>query len=161
MKTIQTTFLGLVIVFLIGCVCAERCKVTIQTVKSRQLYANVDKSARTYQQVPRFLPTENLHIYSKTYRVTAYCPCEKCCGKWANVYPRRTASGHIIKDGDRFAAADKNIPFGTILDIPGYGIVRVEDRGGAIKGNRLDVFFPTHQAALNWGMKNLTVKEIK
>ena len=51
MKTVQTTFLGLVIVALIGCVCAERCK--------------VDKSAHTYQQVPMFLPTENLHIYSK------------------------------------------------------------------------------------------------
>ena len=155
MKTIQTIFLGLTIVALIGCVCAERCK-----------------SVGTYQQVPAIHTGENLHIcsttepksphiYSKTYRVTGYCLCEKCCGKWAKVFPRRTANGHIIQPGDRFAAADKSMAFGTTLDIPGYGIVQVLDRGGAIKGNRLDVFFPTHQEALNWGVKHLMVKEIK
>jgi len=72
------------------------------------------------------------------YRVTAYCPCEKCCGKFADGI---TASGHVIKPGDKFVAAPKSIPFGTVLDVPGYGIVKVEDRGGAIKDGRLDVFF--------------------
>ena len=50
-----------------------------------------------------------------------------------------------------------------MVAIPGYAEgkpVPVLDRGGAIKGNRLDVFFPTHQAALNWDRKTLTV-EIK
>ena len=147
MKTIQTIFLGLAIVVLIGCFCAERCK-----------------SVGTYQQMPTHTHSKDepvqQPIYSKTYRVTAYCLCEKCCGKWSKVYPRRTANGHIIKPGDKFAAADKSISFGTKLDIPGYGIVQVLDRGGAIKGNRLDVFFPTHQEALNWGVKHLMVKEI-
>ena len=144
MKTIQTIFLGLTIVALIGCVCSERCK-------SVGISAQVPCSKNQAVQQP---------IYSN-YRVTAYCLCEKCCGKWSKVYPRRTANGHIIQPGDKFVAADKSIPFGTKLDIPGYGIVQVLDRGGAIKGNRLDVFFPTHQEALNWGVKSLTVKEIK
>jgi len=95
------------------------------------------------------------------FEVTAYCPCEKCCGRWADGY---TASGKPVSaNNGLFVAADKRIPFGTMVAIPGYAEgkpVPVLDRGGAIKGNRLDVFFPTHQAALNWDRKTLTV-EIK
>lgn len=89
------------------------------------------------------------------FNVSAYCPCPKCCGQYADGI---TASGHKIQPGDKFVAADKRFPFGTMLDIPGYGIVPVLDRGGAIKGNKLDVFFPTHQEALNWGRQYLKVK---
>ena len=91
-------------------------------------------------------------------KVTAYCPCEKCCGKWSDGV---TASGYVIKKGDKFCAADRSVPFGTILNIPEYGRVKVLDRGGAIKGNRIDVYFDTHQEALNWGVKNLAIKEFK
>jgi len=90
------------------------------------------------------------------FRVTAYCPCEKCCGKFADGI---TANGKpVTYNGGRFVAAPKQFPFGTQMDIPGYGLVEVIDRGGAIKGNRLDVFFPTHQEALNWGVKYLDVR---
>ena len=88
-------------------------------------------------------------------RVSAYCPCEKCCGKWADGI---TASGHVIQPGDRFVAAPPAYKFGTMVEIPGYGKVPVMDRGGAIKGNRLDVYFPTHQEALNLGVQNLKVR---
>ena len=91
----------------------------------------------------------------QTFRVTAYCPCSKCCGKWSDGI---TASGHIIKTGDKFVAAPPGYSFGTMVEIPGYGKVPVLDRGGAIKGNKLDVYFDTHQEALVWGIKNLKVK---
>lgn len=94
-------------------------------------------------------------------KVTAYCPCEKCCGEFADGV---TASGHKIKEGDRFVAADKSVPFRTMLLIPGYNDnkpVPVLDRGGAIKGARLDVFFNTHQEALNWGVKWLKIQGIE
>lgn len=89
------------------------------------------------------------------YKVTAYCPKVCCCGKYADGI---TASGHIIKPGDKFVAAPPFIPFGTIIDIPGYGKVPVEDRGRLIMSNTLDVFFPTHQEALNWDVKYLAVR---
>lgn len=95
------------------------------------------------------------------YRVTAYCPCEKCCGRYADGI---TASGHRIKKGDRFIAADPNIPFGIRFIIPGYNDdkpVLVLDRGGAIKGKCIDVFFDDHQQALNWGVKWLKVIRIE
>ena len=89
-------------------------------------------------------------------KVTAYCPCEICCGKWADGH---TASGYKIKPGDKIIAAPKDIPFGTWLYVPGYGWAEVKDRGGSIKGNRLDVYFDTHQEALEWGVKYLEIKQ--
>jgi len=96
------------------------------------------------------------------FNVSAYCPCEKCCGKHADGI---TASGKPVTfNGGHFVAADKGIPFGTLISIPGYHggkPVPVLDVGGAIKGNRLDVFFPTHQEALNWGRQYLTCEVMK
>lgn len=86
----------------------------------------------------------------EVWKITAYCPCKKCCGRWSDGV---TASGHKIQSGDRFVAADKSIPFGMMITIPGYGTVPVLDRGGAIKGNRIDVYFDTHQEALEWGVQ--------
>jgi 3D (Asp-Asp-Asp) domain-containing protein len=45
-----------------------------------------------------------------------------------------------------------------MIDIPDYGLAEVKDRGGAIKGTKLDVYFDTHQEALNWGKPDLMVK---
>ena len=62
--------------------------------------------------------------------------------------------------GDTFVAADGRYPFDTEMLIPGYSNsqpVKVLDRGGAIKGNRLDVFFATHEEALQWGVQYLKV----
>ena len=90
-------------------------------------------------------------------RITAYCPCPKCCGRYSDGI---TACGHEIQPGDTFVAADRRYPFGTEMLIPGYSngrAVKVLDRGGAIKGNRLDVFFANHQEALEWGVKYLEV----
>lgn len=94
-------------------------------------------------------------------RVTAYCPCSKCCGQYAD---GMTACGHVIQPGDTFVAADKRYAFGTKMLISGYSqgqAVKVLDRGGAIKGNRVDVFFPSHQEALEWGVQYLDVKVLK
>jgi len=89
--------------------------------------------------------------------VSAYCPCEKCCGNFADDI---TASGKPATG--KLIAAPRNYAFGTVMDVPGYGIAEVQDRGGAIKGNKLDLLFPTHQEALNWGRhENLAVKVYK
>jgi 3D (Asp-Asp-Asp) domain-containing protein len=91
--------------------------------------------------------------------VTAYCPCKKCCGPHAHGI---TASGYSVHyNGGKFVAADVDrLPFGTHLSIPGYHggmMVPVIDTGNAIRGNRLDVYFPTHEMAMRWGVKYLPV----
>jgi 3D (Asp-Asp-Asp) domain-containing protein len=93
--------------------------------------------------------------------VTAYCPCRKCCGRGAHGV---TASGlRVSANAGQFVAADTFLPFHTKLLIPGYGDrpVPVLDRGGAIKGNRLDVFFPTHRQALDWGRRMIEVTVVE
>lgn len=87
--------------------------------------------------------------------VTAYCPCTKCCGSNAQGI---TASGKRVSyNQGRFVAADRKVlPFGTKLKIAGYHNaipVEVTDTGSAIKGNRLDVYYPSHQRALEWGKR--------
>lgn len=91
--------------------------------------------------------------------VTAYCPCRKCCGRFAD---GKTASGKsVYTNGSMFVAADtKVVPMGMMLSVPGYhaGLpVPVLDRGRVIKGNRLDVFFMSHQRAARWGARWLDV----
>lgn len=93
---------------------------------------------------------------AKIYRVTAYCPCAKCCGKHANGI---TAMGTAATQG-RTVAAPSNFSFGTKLLINGKTYV-VEDRGGAIKGNRIDIYVNSHAEALKWGVKYLPVEVIK
>ncbi len=91
-------------------------------------------------------------------RVSAYCPCRKCCGKHSDGL---TASAHRIRRGDMFVAADNKYDFKTRFIIPGYNEskpVEVLDRGGAIRGNRLDVFFHSHKEAREWGLKYMDVK---
>ncbi len=91
-------------------------------------------------------------------RVSAYCPCRKCCGKHSDGV---TASAHRIRRGDMFVAADNKYDFKTRFVIPGYNEskpVEVLDRGGAIRGNRLDVFFHSHKEAMEWGLKYMDVK---
>ncbi len=94
-------------------------------------------------------------IYAMPYRVTAYCKCEICCEEFADGI---TASGHVIVEGDKFCAAE--FPFGTMLDVPGYGQVPVLDRGGAIGDGRIDVYFDSHAAALEWGVRWLRVRVV-
>lgn len=89
------------------------------------------------------------------FKVTAYCPCEKCCKKETRI----TASGYVIRKGDKFCASP--LPYLTILKIPGYGIAPVLDRGSAITGFCIDVYFDTHQEALNWGVQYLAVEILK
>ena len=56
------------------------------------------------------------------------------------------------------AADTSRYPFGTIMYVEGYGYGRVEDRGAAVVGEHIDLFFLTHCQARAWGKKNMTVK---
>lgn len=92
-----------------------------------------------------------------TFRVTAYCACPECCGQWADgiTYTGTEATP------DRTVAVDPSvIPLGSTVLIDGQEYV-AEDVGGAIKGARIDIFFPTHQAALQFGVQYAEVDVIE
>lgn len=91
--------------------------------------------------------------YAEPFTITAYCPCTTCCGPNAT---GTTASG-VQATANHTIAVDKDvIPLGTHVWIDGKEYV-AEDTGGAIKGNRIDIFFNSHQEALNYGVRTKTV----
>lgn len=79
------------------------------------------------------------YSYAGEFKLTGYCNCSKCCGKWAN---GRTASGTYPAEG-RTVAAPKQYPLGTRLYIEGLGEYIVEDRGN-LANNVIDVYASTH-----------------
>ena len=84
------------------------------------------------------------------FTVTAYCTCKVCCGVYSG--RNRTASGTIPTSNRTIAVDTSVIPFGTKVVINGQVYV-AEDRGSAIVGNRIDMFFMTHIEAARWGRK--------
>lgn len=89
-----------------------------------------------------------------TMRATAYTAyCEGCSGI--------TANGTDIRSNPNLkviAVDPRVIPLGTKVWVEGYGEAIAADTGGAIKGNKIDVFIPTEGQALQWGVKTVTVK---
>lgn len=86
------------------------------------------------------------------FTITAYCPCRSCSGKWG----RKTATGKTARANHTVAVDPKKIPHGTVLIIDGKEYV-AEDCGGAIKGNKIDIFFDTHKETLQWGKRKKEV----
>lgn len=94
------------------------------------------------------------------FKLTAYCSCEKCCGKWALNRPKDEngkdivygSTGSILVAGTSIAVDPSVIPYGSQVEINGHTYT-AHDTGGAIKGNRIDVYFDNHQDALNFGVQ--------
>ena len=86
---------------------------------------------------------------------TGYCSCAACCGKSDGI----TASGARAAWGT--IAAPKTYAFGSRFTISGLsGTFTVQDRGGAISGNRIDIWFPSHAEALRWGRRTVTLTPV-
>ena len=92
-----------------------------------------------------------------TFRLTAYCACVKCCGKEpGDPAYGITASGERVKENWTVAADPEVIPIGTLIQINGQ-VYRVEDVGGLVKGNTVDIYMATHEAALDFGVQEAEV----
>lgn len=83
------------------------------------------------------------------FKLTAYCPCSTCCGPNASGI---TSTGKRATAGRTIAVDPNKIPYGSRVTINGHTYI-AEDCGGAIKGNRIDIFFNSHQEALNFGIQ--------
>lgn len=98
--------------------------------------------------------------------ITAYCPCEKCCGVYATNRQKDkngndivlTASGKEAKAGRTVAVDPRYIPYGTEIIIDGKTYI-AEDCGGAIKGeDKIDIYFASHSEALSFGKQTKIVR---
>lgn len=81
--------------------------------------------------------------------MTAYCPCPICCGKSDGI----TSSGTRAKEKQTIAVDPNVIPIGSQVHLEGLGTFIAEDTGGAIKGNRIDVYMEDHNQALQFGIQ--------
>ncbi|MBS6518098.1 MAG: 3D domain-containing protein [Clostridium sp.] len=79
------------------------------------------------------------------FEVTAYCGCQKCSKGNALTY-----SGNTPKEGHTISADLDVFPLGTRLLIDGT-VYTVEDTGSGIDGNHLDIYFDSHEKALDYG----------
>lgn len=100
--------------------------------------------------------------YLGEFRITAYCSCEICCGKWAENRPDGIvygASGEELVAGVSCASP---LPFGTTVEIEGLGEYVVQDRTAAwvvekYGEQQIDIYFDNHEAACEFGLKYLNV----
>lgn len=89
------------------------------------------------------------------FKLTAYCSCSLCCGKWAYNRPNGIVYGAIgeeLKEGYSIAVDPTVIAYRTEVVINGH-TYKAQDCGGAIKGNRIDVYFENHNDALEFGVQ--------
>ncbi len=97
--------------------------------------------------------------YEDTFVITGYCSCQVCCGQYSPEVtgkPATTASGTTPKANHTISVDPDVIPLGTHVWIDGKEYV-AEDTGGAIEGNRIDIYFDSHSEALKWGKRTKTV----
>ncbi len=94
-------------------------------------------------------------------KVTAYCPCTKCCGP---VAVGLTATGRDAWETLGVAVDFKSIPKNCTLEIPGVGQLVADDTGGAMRQDakkgiyHIDVRFHSHEEAKKWGVQLLEIK---
>lgn len=93
-----------------------------------------------------------------TFKLTAYCSCQKCCGSYALNRPVDESGNEIVygsigvrlEAGVSIAVDPRVIPYGTQVVIDGHTYT-AHDTGGNIKGSRIDVYFDDHQEAWDFG----------
>ena len=125
-----------------------------EKVKTKEEIKNEDILAKWKEkQADRWtnLPKEPFTINASAYTASA-----DECGNDKGI----TASGIKVKE-NRTIACPPSLPFGVKLEIEGMGIFTCEDRGGAIKGNHIDIYVPTKEEAFQFGRQNLTAKIVE
>ncbi len=88
-----------------------------------------------------------------TVKLTAYCPCHECSGKWGHA----TSTGVRATEGRTVAVDPQYIPYGTYLRIDGK-VYKAEDCGSAVKGHHVDVFFENHDSVTKFGTKKKKIE---
>lgn len=86
------------------------------------------------------------------FKTTGYCPCRACSEGWG----RHTCTGAVAAAGHTIAVDPRIIPYGSKVMIDGV-IYTAEDRGGAVRGNHIDIFFNTHAETRQHGTRSAEV----
>ena len=141
--------LGFVVGFIFGCATTTASVEQVAEVVAVQEIALVkDVSTEIIEDTPE---TTSIHC-----KLTAYC-CENYPHICNDGDSTKTATGTTPTPGRTVAVDPTVIPYGSEVTINGHTYI-AEDCGGAVKGNRVDVLFATHEEALNFGIQYAEVK---
>lgn len=116
--------------------------------RAKEIWAEAEESKKVLESNLNELNNKKLELQEKAdkyeyigdYKLTGYCPCYSC----SEGYGSNTASGVRAQEGVTVAADRRKIPLGTKIYIEGVGERIVQDVGGAIKGNKLDIYVENH-----------------
>ena len=88
----------------------------------------------------------------KEFEATAYTHLDEGCNRWTKTEFYLTPTARIV------AVDPTIIPLGSIVEIEGYGIYYAQDVGGAIKGNKIDIYHWDREQALEFGRRMVKVR---
>ena len=124
---------------------------------------NTAAERETTDSAERELRIEETYGYTQ-FTATAYCKCTECNGRWGTDKPdgqAESATGAKLSEGVSIAADFSVLPPFTQVEISGMGIYTVHDCGGAIKGNRIDIYFENQEDAQAFGVQTVWVRTAK
>ena len=141
-------------------ICNSSNTVTLENYEKEE-YVYVEKDVIAPQNLELFddeLSQDKISLGE--FILTAYCSCEKCCGRWAKDRPVDEngnqlvygSTGILLVPGLSIAVDPDVIPYNAKVEINGHTYV-AHDCGGAINGNRIDVYFDNHEDALEFGVQ--------
>ena len=151
--------------FIIACIVAVLIALIVR-IGNHQPHISAEETelaTESATEEPTELPDPKLSESSQTvehlgeFMLTAYCTCSKCCEQYADGL---TSTNVEAVPGRTIAVDPRVIPMGSTVYINGTEYT-AEDTGGAIKGNRIDVLFPSHQEALEFGIQYADVSYIR
>lgn len=107
-------------------------------------------------------------IYLGEFVLTAYCPCEKCCGQYGVNRPI-DENGDLIVYGAYGQRLEAGVSIATDPNVIGFnqdvyinGVVyKAHDTGGNIKGNQIDIYMADHDEAVEFGVQYADVYLIR
>lgn len=155
---IATVVLGLLTIFLISSLFGE----STEPKTDLSQYSEQIQEIKEYQET---LPVETHGEFVSTWmtvEATAYCTCEICCEEFSDGI---TATGRDASIAG--VAVDPTIiPYYSRIDIPNINLgtngngswLLADDCGGAIKGDRIDIRFTSHQAAREYGRRIVLIR---
>ena len=122
---------------------------TYETIESSEVLAMSTEQITTVEiETTTEEPTSNKVALGR-FKVTAYCACDKCCPGTSDGL---TYTETVATEGRTIAVDPKVIPLGSRVEVNGVEYI-AEDIGGAIKGDKVDIFFNSHDVALEWGVQ--------
>ena len=120
----------------------------ISATESVKATKKVEEKKEKKQKKKKPKKNEKRKITMGRFKLTGYCPCYECSEGWG----RKTHSGTYAESNHTVAADLSVLNLGDWITIDGKKY-KVEDSGGAVKGDTIDIFFDTHEEVEEFGVR--------